>query len=160
MKILVVYDTVSPMKLTAKVAKTINEGLKDKGIDVESFFVNDVGQAINKNYDCMIVGAPTMYFKATSGIMRFLNNLPAKDYSGKLAAAFDTQLQKWYSGNAAKGIENKLKKLGFEIVAPPLITYVEGKPNQMYLKDGELEKTKNWAQEVANILTKKLAVDT
>ena len=88
--------------------------------------------------------------------MQFLNGLPDKDFSGQLAAAFDTQLQKWYSGNAAKSIESKLKKLGFEIVAPPLIAYVEGETNQMQLKDGELEKTKNWAQEVAKAVLKSL----
>ncbi len=155
MKILIVYDTVSPMKITAKVAETIGGALRDKGIEVESFFVKDVDQAILKNYDCLIVGAPTMSFRASNGIMQFLNSLPDKDFSGQLAAAFDTQMQMWFSGNAAKGIENKLKKLGFEIVAPPLIAYVEGKINQMQLKDGELEKTKNWAQEVAKAVLKK-----
>lgn len=155
MKVMIVYYTVSPMKTTAKVAETIGEALKDKGIEVESFFVKDVDQATIKNYDCLIVGSPTIYFRASSGIMQFLNNLPSKDFSGHLAAAFDTQIQMRFSGNAAKGIENKLKKLGFKIVAPPLVAYVEGEINQMQLKDGELEKTKNWAQEVAKaILTK------
>jgi flavodoxin len=95
-----------------------------------------------------------MYFRATSGIMRFLKSLPAKNYSGKLAAAFDTQLQKWYSGNAAKKIEKELKKLSFKVVAPPLLAYVEGKTDNWRLMDGELEKTKDWAQEVANTLLK------
>jgi flavorubredoxin len=156
MKVLVVYDTVSPMKITAKVAETIGEALKDKGIEVDSFFVKDVAQTTIKNYDCLIVGAPTIYFKASSGIMQFLNSLPDKDFSGQLAAAFDTQMQTRFSGNATKSIENKLKRLGFEIVAPPLIAYVEGETNQMQLKDGELEKTKNWAQEVAKAVLKSL----
>jgi flavodoxin len=155
MKVLIVYDTVSPMKITAKVAETISDVLKEKGIEVESFFVKDFDQATIKNYDCLIVGAPTMYFRVSSGIMQFLNGLSDKGFSGQLAAAFDTQMQAWWSGNAAKGIENKLKKLGFEIVAPPLIAYVEGKTNQMHLKDGELEKTKNWAQEVAKTVLEK-----
>jgi hypothetical protein len=37
---------------------------------------------------------------------------------------------------------------------PPLVTYVEGKMNQMELKQGELEKTKNWAQEATKTLSK------
>ena len=155
MKVLIVYDTVSPMKITAKVAETIREALKEKAIEVESFFVNDVDQAAVKNYDCLIVGAPTMYFRASSGIMQFLNGLSNIDFSGQLAAAFDTQIQSRLSGSAAKGIENKLKKLGFEMITSPLIAYVEGKINQMQLKDGELEKTKNWAQEVAQAFLKK-----
>jgi hypothetical protein len=44
--------------------------------------------------------------------------------------------------------------LGFEIITPPLVTYVEGRMNQSQLKEGELEKTKNWAQEVAKTLSK------
>jgi hypothetical protein len=58
------------------------------------------------------------------------------------------------SGNAAEGIEKKLKKLGFQIAMPPLITYVEGKMNQMQLKQGESEKTRNWAQEATKTLSK------
>ncbi len=154
MKVLIVYDTVSPMKLTAKVAETIGEYLKEKGIEVDTSYIKDVDHAAVKNYDCLIVGAPTMYFKASSGIMQFLNSLSNEDFSGKLAAAFDTQIQTWLSGNATKGIENKLKKLGFKIAAPPLIAYVAGKINQMQLKDGELEKTKNWAQEIAEVFLK------
>ena len=38
MKVLIVYDTVSPMKLTAKVAETIGKVLKDKGILVDLFY--------------------------------------------------------------------------------------------------------------------------
>jgi len=152
MKVLIAYDTVSPMTLTAKVAETIGGVLKEKGIEVVSFFVKDVDKAIVKDYDCLVAGAPTMYFRASKGIMQFLNGLPSKEFSGKLAAAFDTQLQTWYSGNAAKGIEKKLKKLGFEIVSPPLIAYVEGKTNQMHLKEGELEKAKKYAEDLANKL--------
>jgi flavodoxin len=155
MKVLIVYDSVSPMKITAKVAETIGEALKEKGVEVESFFVNDVDRAVVKNYDCLIAGAPTMYFRASSGIMQFLNDLSDRDFSGQLAAAFDTQMQSRLSGSAVKGIEGKLKKLGFKMITSPLIAYVEGKANQMQLKGGELEKTRNWAQEVAKAFLKK-----
>lgn len=153
MKVLVVYDTVSPMKVTKSVAETIVGVLKEKGIDVDSFFVNDVDKATVKNYDSLIAGGPTMYFRASRGIMTFLNSLQ-KEFSGKSAAAFDTQLQSRFSGNATKGIESKLKNLGFNIIAPPLVTYVEGKTNEMQLKAGEVEKIKNWAEEIAKMLSK------
>ncbi len=154
MKVLIVYDTVSPMRLTAKVAETIGGVLKDTGIQVDSFYIKDVDKAIVKNYDCLVAGSPTMYFRATSGIKQFLNSFQDKEFSAKLAAAFDTQMQKWYSGNATKAIEKKLKKLGFKIVSPPLIAYVEGETNQMHLKEGELEKAKAWAQTIAKTLSK------
>ena len=152
MEVLVVYDSVSPMKLTAKVAETIGEVLKDRGIQVDSFYIKDADKAIVKNYDCLVAGSPTMYFRATIGIKQFLNSFQDKEFSGKLAAAFDTQLQTWYSGNAAKAIEKKLEKLGFQIVSPPLIAYVEGKQNQMHLKKGELEKAKKYGEDLVNRL--------
>ena len=152
LKVLVVYDSVSPMKLTAKVAETIGKVLKDIEIQVDSFYVKDVDKAIVKNYDGLVTGSPTMYFRATKEIKQFLNSFQDKEFSGKLATAFDTQLQTWYSGNAAKTIEKKLKKLGFEIVLPPLIAYVDGKTKQMYLKKGELEKAKRYGKNLANRL--------
>lgn len=149
-----VYDTVSPLKTTAKVAEAIGGVLKEKGIDLESSFVKDVDKTSVKNYDCLIAGSPTMYLRASSGIMQFLNSFSDNEFSGKRAVAFDTQMQSRISGNAAKGIESKLKKLGFEIITPPLVAYVEGKMNAMQLKQGELEKAKNWAEEVAKALSK------
>lgn len=73
---------------------------------------------------------------------------------GKLAASFDTQIESRISGSAVKGIEGKLKGLGFKLVMAPLVAYVEGKMNESRLKKGELEKTRNWAQEVAKVLSK------
>jgi flavorubredoxin len=152
MKVLVVYDTVSPQKLTMKIAETISDVLKTRGIEVDSFFVKNVDLATVKNCDCLVAGSPTMYFRASSGIMQFLNSFQDKEFSGKLAAAFDTQWQGRFYGNATKGIESKLRRLGFEIISPPLIAYVEGKTNQWQLKEGELEKTKKYAEDLANKL--------
>ena len=153
MKVLIVYDSVSPMKLTAKVAETIAGVLKDKGIEVDSFYVKDVDKATVKNYDCLVAGAPTMAFSASSGITQFLNGLPSKEFSGKVAVSFDTQMPWRFSGSAAKAIEGKLRDLGFRLVTAPLIAYVEGKQNEQHLKEGELEKAKNWAQTVAEALS-------
>ena len=116
MKVLIVYDTVSPMKLTAKVAETIDGVLKDKEIEVDSFFVVDVDKAVVKNYDCLLAGAPTMRFRVSTRMRQFLDDLSGKDFSGKLAAAFDTQVQSRFSASAAKGIEGKLEDLGFKLV--------------------------------------------
>ncbi|MGD0028110.1 MAG: flavodoxin domain-containing protein [Candidatus Bathyarchaeia archaeon] len=154
MKVMIVYDSVSAMKLTAKVAETIGGVLKEKAIEVDSFSVKDVDRAAVKNYDCLIAGAPTMAFRASRGIMQFLNSFSDNEFSGKLGAAFDTQLQSRLSGNAAEGIMKKLKKLGFQIITPPLVTYVTGKTNEQQLKEGEPEKTRNWAQEIAKTLSK------
>jgi len=140
------------MKLTKKIAEIIGEVLKKKGVAVDSFFVNDVNAAVVKNYDCLVAGAPTMAFRASVDMRKFLESLPNEDFSGKLAAAFDTQVKSRISGSAVKGIEDKLRKLGFKITSAPLIVYVEGKMNEYHLKEGELEKAKEWTQNIAETL--------
>ncbi len=152
MKILVVYDTTSVNRNTEKVAAAISETLKSEGLDVDCVYVNDVDPAGVKNYDCVLAGSPTQAFRATRPIMQFLEKLAKNEFAGKPAAAFDTQLQTRWSGSAAKGIEKKLEKLGFKIIMPPLATYVEGKMDVVHLKEGELEKTKKYAQDLANKL--------
>ena len=154
MKVLIVYDSVSPAKLTAQVAEQIGAVLKENGIDFDSLHVKDVEAAKVKDYDTVLVGGPTQAFRVSKDVSQFLDKLPKGEFSGKSAAAFDTQLQSRLSGSAAKAIDDKLKKLGFNMIAAPLIVYVEGKMNQMNIKSGELDKAKTWAQEIAKTLSK------
>jgi len=155
LKVLIVYDSVSPSKVTTSVAETVHEVVKGKGLEVDSFFVADADKEVVKNYDCLLAGAPTMAFRASKGIIQFLNSLPSAGFSGKLAAALDTQMESRFSGSAAKGIEGKLKRLGFKLVATPLVAYVERKgKNEWQLKEGELEKAKKWAQDISEALLK------
>jgi flavodoxin len=154
LKILVVYDTTSAKRNTEKVAQEISGVLKAKGHDVDCKYVNDIDTASVRNYDCVIAGSPTQALMATKPITQFLDKFAKDEFSGKLAAAFDTQLQAWWSGNAAKGIEKKLQKLGFKIIMPPLVTYVENKTDEIHLKDGEIEKTRKYAEDLANKLQK------
>ncbi len=153
MKILVVYDTTSAQRNTEKVAQAIGEVLKTKGFEVDCLYVNAIDPANVKNYDGILAGSPTQAFRATQPIKRFLDKLAKNQPTGKPAAAFDTQLQTRWSGNAAQGIEKELQKLGFKIIMPPLVTYVEGKTEEVHLKDGETEKTKKYAEDLANKLS-------
>lgn len=152
MKILVVYDTTSVNRNTEKVAKAISEVLKEKGFDVNCLYVKDVDPLSVKSYDCVLAGSPTQAFRATKPITQFLDGFAKGEFHGKLAAAFDTQVQFIITGNAAKGIGNTLEKLGFKIVMPLLVTYVEGKFPNVQLKSGELEKTKKYAEDLAEAL--------
>jgi flavodoxin len=152
LKVLIVYDTASVNRNTEKVANAITEVLKEKGFDVDCLYVKDVDHANVKNYDCALAGSPTQAFRATRPIMRFLDGFSKNEFSGKLGAAFDTQVQWRFSGNAAKGIAKTLKKLGFRIAMPPLVTYVEGKIENIQLKAGELDKTRKYAEDLAKNL--------
>jgi flavorubredoxin len=153
LKILVVYDTTSAKRNTEKVAQAITEVLKTKGFDVDCLYVNDVDPANVRNYDSVLAGSPTEALMATKPITQFLDKFAKDELAGKPAAAFDTQLQAWWSGNAAKGIQKKLERLGFKIIMPPLVTYVENKTAEIHLKDGELEKAKKYAEDFANKLS-------
>jgi flavodoxin len=155
MKILITYDTASVNRNTDKVAKAMREVLKEKGFDVDCLYVKDAANV--KNYDCVLAGSPTQWHRATGPVMQFLDRLNEGAFSGKLAAAFDTQFQMPLSGNAANGIEKKLEKRGFKIVMPSLVTYVQNKKDikgksGIQLKDGELEKAKKYAEDLARKL--------
>jgi flavodoxin len=157
LKILIIYDTASVNRNTDKVAKAMGEVLKEKGFDVDCFYVKDVDPTSVKDYDCFLAGSPTQWHRATGPVMQFLDRLGEAAYSGKLATAFDTQYQMPLSGNAAKGIEKKLEKLSFKIVMPTLVTYVQIKKDVdsksgIQLKDGELEKAKKYAEDLAHKL--------
>jgi len=154
MKVLIVYDTVSTSKMTGAVAQIIEGTLKEKGIEVDSFYVADVDKSTVKNYDCLIAGGPTMAFRPSQGITQFLDGLPRGEFNGKRAAAFDTQMQTMLSGNATKGIEKRLKDLGFSIFTSPLVVYVESKvKNTWQFKAGQEEKAKSWTEEAAKMLS-------
>jgi hypothetical protein len=48
----------------------------------------------------------------------FLDRLEQADLRGKYGFAFDTRVDSFWAGSAAKFIENKLKALGLQIVRP------------------------------------------
>ena len=152
MKVLIVYDTTSANRNTEKVAKTIESVLREMGFGVDCLYVTDANPENVKNYNCIIVGSPTEGFRAKKPITGFLDSLPQDGFAGKLAAAFDTQIQSRFSGNAAKKIQSKLEQLGFRPVVEPLVVYVEGRQAEIHLKDGETDKTTNWAQELARVI--------
>jgi flavorubredoxin len=154
MKVLIVYDSVSQSKVTKQVAEIIGEALKEKGIEVDTRYFEEVDKAAVTGYDCMIAGAPTMAFHMSKGMGLFLDGLKGIDFKGKQGTGFGTQIAR-FSGNAAKGIQNKLEDLGFTTFKPHLVVYVEsGKEKGTWqFKPGELEKTKAWAQEAISALS-------
>lgn len=158
MKILIIYDSVSPGKNTEKVANEISEIMKQKEFVVNCLSVSSFDKSNLKNYDCVLVGSPTMGWSATAPVKQFLKDFIDNEFSGKYAAAFDTRVKSRLSGQASKGIQEKLEKLGFKIIMPPLFAYVEGstQKNDYVLKDGELDKVKKYADDLARALQKYL----
>jgi flavodoxin len=146
MKVVIVYDSVSKTRMTEKVAVLIQDGLKEKGIEAEALHVNHAGGVKIEDYDCLIIGSPTMGWRPTKETMKFLEGLKGKKISGKFAASFDTQMKSFMSGNANKAMQDQLQELGFKIVNAPLLAYVHGGKDNYRLREGESEKAKAWAK--------------
>ena len=154
MKVLMIYDTVSEQKVTGKVAGIVAAAMNDAGVPVESYYVGDAGSVSVKDYDCIIVGAPTMAWKPSERMKDFLTSLEGDDISGKTAATFDTQVRSVASGNATKHMEKSLADLGLRIISPSLIAYVQSENKAYRLKDGEVEKAQAWGKDLAKALSK------
>jgi len=151
-KVLVVYDTVSEAKVTSKVAEAVVEGLKTKGLTVDSFFVEEAGKVKAQDYDCLVVGAPTMAWRPSKRMKAYLAGLKGGSFSGKKAASFDTQMKSSFSGDATKHMDKTLQSLGFAVQSPSLLAYVVSEEKKYKLKEGELEKAKAWAGDLAGKL--------
>ena len=154
MKSLLIYDTVSEARVTEKVAMAVVEAMKEAGASVETHFIEDANKGNINDFDCLILGAPTMAWRPSKRMKDFLAGLKGNNYSGKMAATFDTQLKSSISGNATKHMTKDLEDLGFKMASPPLISYVESENKTYKLKEGELEKAKIWGKGLAQTLTK------
>lgn len=154
MKAIVIYDSVSAVKMTAKVAGFITEGLKAGGVEVASMPVQEAKNIDLSGYDCLVLGSPTMAWKPTKDVKDFLGSLSGKKFTGKKAASFDTQLKSAVSGNANKALEDGLTDLGFTIACPHLQAYVKGKKDAYVFHDGEQEKAVKWGKDLATALKK------
>jgi flavodoxin len=155
MKFLIIYDSVSKTRMTEKVAVIIQDGLKEKGIEAEALHVSHAGGIKIEDYDCLIIGSPTMGWRPTKETVKFLNGLKGKNIAGKSAASFDTQMKSFISGNANKAMEAQLKGLGFKMIKEPLLAYVQGGKDKYQLRDGESQKAKEWAKGLADSAGKK-----
>jgi flavodoxin len=155
MKFVIVYDSVSKTRMTEKVAMIIKDGLKEKGIEAEALHVSQAGSVKIGEYDCLIVGSPTMAWKPTKETISFLDGLKGKVSSPKFAASFDTQMKSFISGDGNKALGEKLSSLGFKIAGTPLQAYVKGGRDNYQLQDGESEKAKQWAKGIVDSVGKK-----
>lgn len=152
MKVILIYDSVSEARVTAKVADAVADGIKESGLSVDKLFVDEAGKVNIADYDCLVLGAPTMAWRPSKKMKECLAGLEGKQFAGKMAACFDTQMKSSFSGNATKHMEKALKAVGFKIATPAMLAYVRNDKKSYKLNDGELEKAKKWGQDIANAL--------
>jgi menaquinone-dependent protoporphyrinogen IX oxidase len=153
MKGIVIYDT--SYGNTKKIAETIAETLKEAEIEVDLSSVKDVKKLNGKDYDFIVLGSPTKFGTMSLAIRFFLGKIKSQEWMNKPFAAFDTENpenieqarlknKEW---SAAEKIAEKLKEKNMNQLAPVLKAQVLGQKGP--LVEGEIDKTKDYARELA-----------
>ena len=148
MKGIVVYDT--SYGNTKTIAETIAETLKESGIEVDLFHAKDVKKLSAKDYNFLVVGSPTRFGTMSFAVRGFLGKVKSEEWMNKPFAAFDTENpenmeKKEYS--AAEKIAEKLRDKKMNQPLPVLKAAVFGAKGP--LKEGEIERTKEYARTLA-----------
>jgi menaquinone-dependent protoporphyrinogen IX oxidase len=150
---IVVYDT--SYGNTKKIAETIAETLKEAGIEVDLFYVKDVKKLSAKDYNFLVLGSPTKFGTMSLTIRFFLGKAKSEEWMNKPFAAFDTEnpenIERAQAENkewsAAEKIAEKLRDKKMKQLLPVLKAVVFGQKGP--LKEGEIERTKDYTRELA-----------
>lgn len=137
MKSLVIYD--STFGNTKEIAHAIAEGIGD-GVTIKS--VSDATIADFSDIGLLVVGSPVNGFMPTEKTTALLKSLDNGSLRGIRAAAFDTRMNLWIHGDAARKISRQLANKGAEIIAKPNPFQVKGKTGP--LAEGEIQRAKEW----------------
>ena len=148
MKGIVVYDT--SYGNTKTIAETIAETLKESGIEVDLFDVKNVKKLSAKDCNFLVLGSPTRFGTMSFAIRGFLGKVKSEEWVNKPFAAFDTENpenmeRKEYS--AAEKIAERLRDKKMNQLLPVMKAAVLGQKGP--LKEGEIERTKEYARELA-----------
>ena len=153
MKGIVVYDT--SYGNTKKIAEIIAETLKESGMEVDLFYVKDVKKLSAKDYNFLVLGSPTKFGTMSLAIRFFLGKVKSEEWMNKPFAAFDTENpenierarienKEWSAGEK---IAERLRDKKMNQLLPVLKAVVFGQKGP--LKEGEIERTKDYARELA-----------
>jgi menaquinone-dependent protoporphyrinogen IX oxidase len=150
MKGVVIYDT--SYGNTKKIAETISDTIKESGLDVNIFHVKEA--KLSGDYDFLILGSPTRIGTMSWAVRGFINRkIKGEQWANKPFAAFDTEgesIMKKGGRSAAEKISKKLKGKGLKQLQPELKAVVTGMKGP--LKDGEIEKAKEYAKKLVSEL--------
>ncbi len=141
MKALVIFD--SNFGSTKTIADTIT---KELGQDAKLLSVSECTAGDLQGIDLLVAGSPIVGWKPSERMGKFLASLSEGQLQGLKAAAFDTRVKIWFSGDAARKIAGALEKGGAKIVVPPQSFYVRGKKGP--LANGEIERAAAFARSI------------
>lgn len=138
---------------TEKVGQALGKGLKEQGITVDYYKVEDTDPAKLAKYDLLAIGGPTHAFRMSKPIKEFLRKLQGHGLEGKYGFAFDTKFKNRLAGSAAKRIEKQLKKLKLHIIRPRESAIVTG--NEGPLIEGTEDQFREIGAEIGSLLKQK-----
>jgi flavodoxin len=138
---------------TRRVAEAIAETLSSAG-DARAVAVDELDAAALDAADLVVVGSPTHYQNLPKAVRALLDELPKRVLRGKRVAAFDTSVEMWRPllwMTASHRLLPKLRKLGGNKAIGPQIFFAERGEDprtgerEDRLRDGELERAREWA---------------
>jgi menaquinone-dependent protoporphyrinogen IX oxidase len=148
MKGLIVFDTSHGN--TRKIAETISDTLKELGIANDVFYVRKAKNLSAKDYAFLILGSPTKFWTMSLATWSFLGRVKRKEWANKPFATFDTEdpvnIER-KRGSAAEKIARQLARKQMRQLMPALKAIVLDWKGP--LKEGEIERTKEYARELA-----------
>jgi flavodoxin I len=158
-KVVIVYD--SKTGNTELMANAVAEGANSvKGVKTE---LRNIGAKFPistlKDADAVVIGSPTLYGNITHEVQEFLANLGYLQQSkriilkGKKGAAFGSY--GWDGGWNTERIEDMLKKLGVQLVAPSVSAADQGNVMQMKIHKDDLAKCRELGSAVAKAVAGK-----
>ena len=141
---------------TQRVAEAVADGIRRYG-SVELIPIEKASTVFDGEADLVVIGGPTEAHGMTPAIRQFFDSLSGEAFKGVAAAAFDTRLDwpRWLSGSAGSGINDRLHKLGADVVVPQASFIVEGK--EPALKPGELERALSWGDALGRTVRSEVA---
>jgi menaquinone-dependent protoporphyrinogen IX oxidase len=149
MKGIVIYD--SSFGNTRNIAEAISETLKTSGIEVDSVYVKKVKELRANDYNFLVLGSPTRFGTMSFTMKGFLEKMNSEQWLNKPFAAFDTELLNNIEkgeGSAAEKISIKLREKQMKQLLPVLKAVVL-KIRGVSLKEGEIERAKEYARTLA-----------
>ncbi|MDA4124359.1 MAG: flavodoxin family protein [Thaumarchaeota archaeon] len=136
---------------TEKIARSLTAGLDKAGAKTTCVSTAGVRPDSLKDFDIIVLGAPTQAFSAAKPMKEFIESLGrVEGLSGKSFFAFDTKLPSHFSGSAAKYIESQLERMGLRVALPR--SSAIGRGGEFKLDQGEEERFEKIGIELGTLL--------
>jgi len=137
---------------TRLVAEKIAEGIRQApGVEAEVRELKEVNPEGLAGFDAIVIGSPNHMGNATRSIRKFIDELGKINLRGKLAAVFDTCIDKDFE-KAVKKMERQIdeKAPSLSLAAPGLSVRVEGMKGPV--TEGELPRCQDFGITIGNRL--------